>query len=726
MSTQFKTRTLFVALLGILLNPIFSSVAEEKPDNITPTSITLSPVVVTATRVEESSFDLPVSIDVVDGEVLREGQLRANLSENAARVPGVIINNRNNAAQDLAIQIRGFGARSAFGVRGVRLYADSIPMTMPDGQGQTGTFNLDTAKSVEFLKGSFSALYGNSSGGVVQIFTEDGSEDPTISAGAIFGSYGTYRTNLTFGDDRNDVNYIVNGSLYRSNGYRDNSYTRRDSVHGKIKFKLNNDSNLTIVATALNQPDNQDPQGLTATEYQSDPKQASAPSLTFKTRVTRRHEQLGVTLEHDLTENDTLRLMGYYGERQNEQFLSTTVGAQASVLNGGGVSTINREFGGVDLRWNHVGKLGALPYNLTAGISYDLMGDVRQGYENFVGATLGVKGALRRDEDNDLFSFDQYLQGSLDIHPRWTVSGGVRHSRVSFKATDRFFNGVNGDDSGSVTHSDTTPVAGVVFRLTESLNLYANAGESFETPTFVELSYRDSVGGGLNFGLQPATSRQYEVGAKASLLGKTLINLSFFKIDTDNEIVVLSQAGGRTVFQNVPSTERKGLELSVDSRPIDNLRLFMAYTLLDAEFSSPFRACNIPAAGINFCNAGTLETIQAGGEIPGTYKHTVYGEASWKHAPTGFSTALEMRNFSKTYVNYDLTDGAAKSYTLFNWRGGFSQDIQGWKLSEFVRIENLADKKYVGSVRVADINARFYDPAPGRNWLIGLNAEYKF
>lgn len=719
---------------------------------------TLSPVVVTATRIEQNSFDLPVSIDAIDGETLREGQLQVNMSENAARIPGVIINNRNNPAQDLAIQVRGFGARSAFGVRGVRLYADGIPMTMPDGQGQTGTFNLDTAKNVEFLRGPFSALYGNSSGGVVQIFTQDGANDPTLSGGVTFGSYDTRRGSLTFGDDRDGFNYIVNGSTYRSEGYRDHSETRRDTLHGKLQFKINEDTKLTVVATALDQPDNDDPQGLTLAEYKANQKQSSPSALKFDTRVSRSHEQIGVALEHNFTPADTVRMMGYYGQRDNEQYLSTPISAQRNDRNGGGVSTIDRDFGGVDLRWSHQGKLGEAPYNFSAGLNYDRMKDIRKGYENFIANTAfgtvgaavdcgsivggqtvicGSKGNLRRNETNEVFNFDQYVQGSLDILPRLTISGGARHSKVRFKNTDHYiansgYTSDNPDDSGAVTFSETTPVIGAIFKLTDSINLFANAGESFETPTFVEMAYNpDTTKAGLNLDLKPSRSKNYEIGAKAMLGGATLVNLAFFKIDTEDEIVVATSQSGRTTYRNVPSSERKGVELSLDSQLPHDLRLYMAYTLLNAEFDEDFTSCKIPYVGFGgaacrFNTPGDFETIASGSKIPGTYRYSFYGEASWKHAPTGFSTALEMRKLSSTNVNFNSNNGSAEAYTVFNWRGGFAQKTGDWKFSEFVRIENLSNRDYVGSVRVADSNERYYEAAPGRNWLLGLNASYQF
>ena len=748
--------------------------------------IQIAPVVVTGTRIEQSSFDLPMSIDSVDAEQIQEGQLKVNLSESSARVPGVVINNRNNPAQDLAIQIRGFGARSAFGVRGVRLYADGIPMTMPDGQGQTGTFNLDTASRVEYLRGPFSALYGNSSGGVVQIFTKDGEKDPTLSGGVTFGSFNTSRESLGFSDSGDGFDYVINANTYRSDGYRAQSDTRRDTLHAKLNFKFNEDTKLTLVATALDQPDNLDPQGLDATQLKTNRTQAGTGSELFNTRVSRSHKQVGVTFEHIFTPEDTLRLMTYYGKRDNEQFQSISVSGQLDDRSGGGVATINRAFGGVDTRWTHDGKIGDSLFNFTIGMNYDRMQDDRKGYENFIAnlpttdmkrnfsvvdpiysrttcgsiaggqpIICGVQGILRRDETNTATNFDQYLQASFDVHPRLTVNGGLRHSRVHFNNDDYYLNKdlykngnsasgwpevpdnqINGNDSGSVTFNETTPVIGAIFKVTDTFNLFANAGESFETPTFVEMAYK-ATGSGMNLDLKPAKSRQYEVGAKWMIGKATLVNASLFRINTDDEIVIQQSTGGRAVYQNVQSSERKGFELSLDSKFDNGLGAYLAYSYLDAIFTSDFTTCkpfsglqtrcdpNSSVTTISGGNSGG-ELIQSGSNIPGTFKQTLYGEVSWKYQPIGFSTALEARANSKTYVAFKPEYGKADGYTVAAWRGGFSQRLNNWHVSEFVRIENLFDKDYVGSVRVADLNGRYYEPAPGRNWLLGLSAAYRF
>lgn len=733
---KLSSRLAFLCSMSVALPVVAADTESSNP-------ISMDTVVVTATRVEQNSFDLPMSIDANDAEQIQEARLKVNLSESSARVPGVVVNNRNNPAQDLAIQIRGFGARSAFGVRGVRLYADGIPMSMPDGQGQTGTFNLDTASQVEYLRGPFSALYGNSSGGVVQIFTQNGSEKPTLSGETVLGSYHTQRESLGFSGTGENFDYVGNASNYRTYGERDHSATQRETAHVKLNFKIDKDTKLSLIATSLDQPNAQDPQGLTAQQYKENRKQVSQGVIDFNTRSTKNHVQAGASLEHKFTSSDSMRLMAYFGQRDNESYLSTSIAAQTSspgfAKNGGGVSVIDRDFSGIDARWTHKGQLANQPFNLTAGLSYDLMKDNRKGYENFVGGTgtvcgvagrvCGVKGQLRRNETNDATSFDQYAQASWDIHPRWSMSGGIRHSRVSFKTKDSYITENNSDDSGSVNFSETTPVLGTVFKLTDRINLFANAGDSFETPTFIEMGYNpDTTKSGLNFNLKPAKSRQYEIGAKARLGAATLVNLAMFKINTHNEIVVASSQNGRTTYQNVPSSERKGLELSVDSQLPRGINLYLAYTLLDAKFTEAFRACKTGLAfgTCNYTNPAHFETIAIGGDIPGTYRHNLYGEASWKHQPTGFSTALEMRKNSDTYVSFNTADGKADGYTVFNWRGGFSQKFNHWKFTEFVRIDNIFNKDYVGAVRVADSNKNFYEAASGRNWFLGVNLAYQF
>ncbi|MEZ0239059.1 MAG: TonB-dependent receptor family protein [Methylophilaceae bacterium] len=702
---MFQPTPLTLAIAASLAT--FPAWAEETSAD---SAVITAPVVVTATRVEQNSFDLPVSIDVVDGETIREGQPRINLSETAVRIPGVVVSNRNNPAQDIAISTRGFGARSAFGVRGVRLYADGIPMSMPDGAGQTGTFNLDTAKSIEFMRGPFSALYGNSSGGVVQLLTADGEEMPTVSGGITFGSYDSQRESLTFSGQEGAFNYIVNAAHQQSDGYRDHSESTRDTLHGKFSYQASEDTKITLLATALDQPESQDPLGLTKAQMHADPRSiypdtGGGNAESRNTHVDRNHVQAGVVLDHNFSEEHSIRLMTYYGQRENRQYLVTNT-----------VSTIDRDFGGADARWTYKSTLADKPFTVTAGLNYDTMTDDRRAYNALNGVL--IPGETRR-EDQNVHNFDQYVQATWEPSERWLLTGGLRHTKIDFDIDDQFLS--NGDNSGSMSFSNTSPVAGVTFKLTPTVNLYANAGKGFETPTFIELNY-DRTFSTINNTIKPSESKNYEVGVKAFISDMTRVNLALFKVDTEKEIVVDTSVGGQTAYKNAGDTERKGLELSVDSILPNNFKFYAAYTLMSAEYKDAFQCFGSGAVNL-WCTGD--KTVDAGNKIPGTYSSTTYAELSWKHAPTGFSTAIEGIHFSKTYVN-DLNTESANPYTAFNWRGGFTQKMTAWEFNEFIRVDNITDKNYSASVKVNETRMRYYEPSSSRNWLFGVSASYRF
>jgi iron complex outermembrane receptor protein len=667
--------------------------------------------VVTATRTEQSSFDVPVSIDVLDGATLQDGQAMVNAGDSLSRVPGIVAPNQYRFSSDQQVSSRGFGARSSFGVRGLRLYADGIPQSMPDGQGQMGTFSLSSADRMEIMRGPFSALYGNSSGGVIQIFTRDGEGPPRATASAYAGSFDTWRADLLAEGRTGNIGYVVDASRFDTNGYRDHSAARRDQVNTKLTWRPSDQTKATLVMNYLDQPFNQDPQGLTRSQMVADPRQTPSTSISQDTGGSKSQSQVGLNLEHRLTDRDALQAVVWAGVRNTLGRLAIPFNATPVIKGSGGISNIDRDFSGADVRWTHTSATPTGPLTVTLGIDYEYMKDVRTGYEN----NGGIQGVLRRDEDNIVWNFDQYLQAQWEVGKNWIVSGGVRQSHVSFENKDRYIRttGVgNPDDSGSVSYNSTNPVLGVVYHLTQAVNLYANAGKGFETPTFIELAYMPSGASGLNFGLKPSTSVNYEVGAKALLGEHTRVNVAVFEVQTDKEIVVDSTSNGRSVYANAGKTERSGVELSVDSELGRGLSGHLAYALLNARFTDSYRT-----------SSGSL--IRSGNKLPGTPGSTAYGELYWRHAASGFSTALEARYISKIYVD-DVNSDAASSYALLNWRAGLEQRLGRVRLSEFLRIDNLGDRRYVGGVLVNDSNGRFFAPAPGRNYLVGVSASMNF
>jgi len=716
-TTTFQYNVLTLAVLSTF------GVAQQAQAETTEKIVT-APVVVTATRVEQNSFDLPVAIDVVESKDIQNGQLQMTLSESLIRVPGITAQSRTQSAQDPQISSRGFGSRSSFGVRGIRVYIDGIPLTMPDGQGQPGVVDLSAIKSIEVMRGPFSALYGNSSGGVIQMLTKDAPKTPEVGASVMFGSYDTKRQVMDAAGTAENIEYMLNVSNFETNGYRDHSASDKQQATAKFKVNISEDTKLTALVNWFEQKA-EDPLGLPRVATANDPSAFDTPKAAPKsaynanTKVSRNHTQVGFNIEHALNENNKINLMTYAGTRENLQYLSTSVSSNA-----GRASSISRDFWGSDLRWDNRGSLFNLPYSLSMGLTYGKMNDVRLDINTDKGIKRPIiannaNSALNRDEDNISTNFDQYIQGKISLSDSVDIHAGARHTKVELKVKDHFLSGTanNGNNSGSVDYQKTTPVIGTVWKVTPTLNLYANYGKGFETPTFIEAAYNTVNNGAPNLTLKPSESTNYELGLKSIIADNHQLNLNVFKIDTKNEIVTKeTNSFNRSVFGNADQTKRTGAELSIDSRFDNNISTYLSYSLLNAKFDSDYTY--VPSTG-------TPTTIQSGNKIPGTYRNQIYAELAWSYAPLGFKTALEARHNSKVYVN-DINTDAAPSYTLFNIRAGFEQNLANWRLSEYLRVENITDKDYIGSVRVNDSNLRFFEPAAGRNYLLGLSARYKF
>ena len=672
----------------------------------------LDPVVVTATRAEEPSLRIPASVDRIYADEIEFARPQVNISETLNRIPGVVASNRQNYAQDLQISIRGFGARSTFGVRGIRLIADGIPATMPDGQGQTSTFDLGSAERIEVLRGPFATMYGNNTGGVINVITQSGPAQPTLWGDFFFGSYDTWGASVKFGGQSGALNGLGIVSRFMTDGYRDHSNAQRNQLNAKLQYAFSDATSLTFVANSLDQPNTLDPLGLTAAQVQQNPRQAGTGALLFNTRKSVSQTQGGLALNHRFAGGDEAQATAYYGARNVNQYLGFT-GAAPPPTSSGGVVDLDRNYGGGALRYARPFDLASGPFRLSAGVEYDSMDETRRGYVN----NFGTTGALRRNEDDTVWSLNAYIQGEWTLADRWVALLGVRATRVEYESKDLFITPGNPDDSGSLAFSSISPAAGLLYRVTPTVSVYANYGRGFETPTFAELAYRPDGSNGLNFSLDPATSNQYEAGVKAIIGGRARVNAAVFLIETQDEIVVATNQGGRTTFQNAGDTRRVGFELAAGARLPAGFEAYVAYTYLDATYSDAFRTVGgQPAAAV---------TIPAGNRLPGVPRDNLYGELRWGYAPLGFTAALEVLSKGKVAVN-DLNSEFAAGWTIANVALVFVQQGPRWRLSEFVRVDNVFDKQYVGSVIVNEANGRYYEPSPTRNWLVGIQASLSF
>lgn len=663
-----------------------------------------------------SELDTPAAVSVVTGDDMRQAAPRVNLSENLTSVPGLQIQNRQNYAQDLQLSVRGFGSRSTYGVRGIRIYVDGIPATMPDGQGQTSNIDIGSIDHVEVLRGPFSALYGNASGGVINVDTQTGQQPTTLEAGTWYGSYGSWRNSVKAsgatgdGTHAGDVNYTVSASRFTTHGYRDHSSAQKNLGNAKLGVRIDDVSTLTLLFNSVH-IDAQDPGGLTPDQWRDNPRQVVSNVSLYDTRKTVDQTQGGLHYQRQMSENDDLSIMMYAGMRETTQFQSIPASVQSNPAHPGGVISLTRHYQGVDTRWTHRDALFSIPVTLTGGLDYETMTERRKGFENYTINNgvydYGSQGNLRRNERNLMWNLDPYVQTAWQFTDKLSLDAGVRFSTVNFDSNDNYVTAGNGDDSGDARYHKWLPAASLKYAFDDSWNAYLSAGRGFETPTINELSYRSDGQSGLNLGLKPATSDTIELGTKKRI-GNGLITAAVFQTDTQDEIVADTSSGGRTTYKNAGETRRRGLELGLDQQFAYDWRLKMAYTLLDARYRT--NAC-----GDESCD---------GNRIPGIARNMAY--AGLEYAPEqGFYAGAEMRYMSNIAAD-DEGDVNAPSYTVTSINSGYKWLVQNWTLDLFGRADNLFDRHYVGSVIVNESNGRYFESAPGRNYSVGLNVSYAF
>lgn len=569
-------------------------------------------------------------------------------------------------------------------------------------------------------------------------FTEEGGDVTRIVPSFAAGSDASVRVGLkvsgpldvTTKESAPRLNYLLSTSHFETDGPRQHSAARRDLGNAKLVFTPDAKTTITLIANAADLPRAQDPLGLTRAQFERDRRSVDASALQFNTRKSFAQTQAGAIVEHEVDANNRVRVLLYGGARNTQQFQAIPIAAQTPVTSAGGVIDLERNYVGADLRYTHRTHLAEQPFSIVAGLAIDRLDEHRRGFENFSGPianrVLGVQGAVRRDEDNDVRDADQYLQASWSFAPRWTLDAGVRHSVVRFASNDRYVvvtpSGINPDDSGRVRYQATLPVAGLLFRATPALHLYATAGRGFETPTFNELSYRPDGASGLNFALRPAKSDSVEAGVKSRVLtseeSSLRVNAAIFSTRTNDEIVTLSNIGGRATFTNAGRTQRRGAELSLEWLFANAWRVHAAFTLLDARYRDPFATCNATP-----CAKPTL-LVPSGNRIPGVAGNASYVEIAY--APeSGWRAGLEARRAGKVFVD-DSNSDAASHYAVLNARVGYLRRFARSSIEGYTRIDNITDRRYAGSVIVNEGNRRYFEPAQGRTFFVGATATISF
>ncbi|KQW45543.1 MULTISPECIES: TonB-dependent receptor domain-containing protein [unclassified Roseateles] len=600
------------------------------------------------------------------------------LARTLARVPGLYAANRGNDAQDLQISSRGFGARASFGVRGLRLVADGIPASTPDGQGQLGHWLIADAASLEVLRGPFSALYGSASGGVVALQSRWPTQDQTQASVAL-GAFGLRQASVSL--DRLPAEgqaLSLAAQVTHRDGWRAHSASERRLAQARWQLRTPGQQFMAVLQLQSQPAD--DPLGLTAEQFAADPRQTAAPAEAFNTRKTAEQQQLGLRWQRDMSEQLRVQVAGWYGHRAVDQWQSIPLNVQSTPTHPGGVIELRRRFAGMDARLNW--SL-APAHELTVGWAIETQRDARRGYLNQAGET----GALKRDETNRARSSEPYAQWRWTPAPEWELLAGLRATDLRFDSADRYL--ANDDDSGARDFSGLQPVAGVAWRPTQGQVLRLALGRAAESPTLTELAYR-AQGSGFNNELRAQRSKQVELGWEARE-GERRLALTAFHAETRDEISVLASSGGRTVFTNAAQTRRRGLEAAAQLPLSRDWRLDLAATRLVTRVTS------------------------TGQPLPGVPAAHGSAELRWQGAT--LDAALSLQGRARLPAD-DAGTAAAAGGALwgFNIGGQLAPDWR-WRL----RADNLLNRATAASVIVNDANRRYFEPAAPRGWAVSLS-----
>jgi len=651
------------------------------------------PITINATRVEKNPDEIPAAVSTIGQDEIQLGRQQLSLDESLSGVPGLFMQNGYNFAQDLRVSIRGFGARSSFGIRGIKVIVDGIPETLPDGQGSVDGVDIGSASQINVIRGPVSSLYGNASGGAILIESERGPVIPFVETRATFGEYNYENLQLKTGGETGNLNYMLNLSDMSIDGYRDHSEFENTQFNGRFEYSLSDSSSLLTSIHYTDQPKANDPGGITAEDAEDDPTQAREQNLMFDAGEELKQTRIGLLYKTSLDQGRDLEARVYNTTRDFDNKLP--------FVDGGAVS-LDRDFTGGGIKYIVEDVVVGRKNRLLLGFDYDLQDDDRQRFEN----NMGTIGAETFDQNEEVTSVGIYLQNETRLTELTELTVGVRYDEVEFDVDDKFLS--DGDDSGRITLDQVSPMVGISVKQGDNTHLYATISTAFETPTTTE--FANPTGGGFNQDLDPQESINYEVGMKVSTVAYRF-EVALFHIEVDDELIPFELAGqpGRTFYENAGSSTRDGVEVFYSRQLADELRFSTAYTYSDFKFDS-------------FTDADNNEFD--GNDIPGIPDNLLYFDLSW-FGDSGFYAV-----WSTTYTDALFADNAndarVDSSRVSDIRMGHNGFYDDWEVSSFLGVNNLFDEEYNSNIRINAFGGRYFEPAPDQNAYIGITIRKRF
>jgi iron complex outermembrane receptor protein len=681
-----------------------TSEAPQLPDTIKP--YTLPVITVSATRVELPLTKIPLSIQSVDRDQISRARPTWGLDEALATVPGVFVANRYNFSQDQRISIRGFGARSAFAVRGIKILLDGIPQTLPDGQGQLTNLELGEVDRIEVLRGSASALFGNASGGVISIWTRPPAiESVHGEARFVAGSFGE-RSGRTWNKWQSTTAMRVGGgtaqvtvSRLDYQGERDHSAADQRVLNARLRMPIADGWSLMLITDVGDNPRADNPGSLTLAELQAN--RDSVPALNRNRNAGKDVTQIqsGATLHRAMTNGGeaTITIFGLTRDLKNP--ITTTY------------IDLDRVAYGARTSVTYPLPVGSLAHRLTAGFDFQRQRDDRENftYLNTPGDSATRSTVRSLNQLEHVTEFGPFVQSALELSPRTTVMAGLRYDWVKFSVRDRLIVGTNPDDSGERLMRALSSSLGIAMNPSRSLTVYGNVGSSFETPTTTELANSPSGAGGFNTGLKPQHAWNFELGARGSLDDRFTYSVALFQAEVRDALIPYEIAAPRFFYRNAGSTRHQGVEVGGDLSVVPGLSLGAAWTYADYRFR---QYSFTDTAGIHVLDGRRL----AG--IPDNWLHLTI-----RARPAAFAGvwAEVQPTYSSGYLVSDVANTRTSPWWSTNVRAGWDGNAGSMRLAPFIGLNNAFNHQYVSSVVINAARGRYYEPAPGRNVYLGIS-----
>ncbi len=653
----------------------------------------LGPIQINITRVGKNTIEIPAAVSTIGQDEIQLGSEQLGLDESLGRVPGLFMLNRYNFAQDLRASIRGFGARSSFGIRGIKIIVDGIPETLPDGQGSVDGIDIGSAKQISVIRGPASSLYGNASGGAILIESERGPVIPFIEARTSIGEFDFQKLQVKTGGDSGRLNYLINLSDTSIDGYRDHSEFENTQLNARFETIFSVSASLLTTIHHTDQPLANDPGGINAEDAAADPTQARDRNIDYDAGESLQQTRIGLLYKTSLSDDQELEARIYNTDRDFNNRLPFE--------NGGAVS-LDRVFTGAGLKYVRVDDPAVKQNRLLAGLDYDRQDDDRERFDN----VLGVIGAQTLGQNELVTSLGAYVQNETRIAETTELTMGLRYDEITFDVTDSFLS--DGDDSGKVKLDQVSPMVGISIKRDNDTNWYATISQAFETPTTTE--FANPNGGGFNQSLEPQESTNYEIGIK-TLTDDYRFELALFHIEVENELTPFEIAAqpGRTFFENAGSSSRDGIEIFYFRQLTDQIGFNLAYTYSDFVFD---QFTNVD--GDSF----------AGNQIPGIPENLLHLEFSW------FGGSGLYANWKTTYTSELFADNANQtsvdSSSVSDIRFGHNGFYDDWEVASFIGVNNLLDEEYNNNIRINAFGGRYFEPAPERNAYIGVTVRRRF